>query len=124
MKIHCPVYKDLHAPTRISTETQWQNQFIYKPVDKLVGFDHYYFMKVLKVGAFEAKTHLSQLLDEVEKGALVKISRRGKPLAVLRRDDILSAQVGLRAVSNLRSFCQTKIPINEVVALYEDGRER
>lgn len=35
------------------------------------------------VGAFQAKTQLSQLLDEVEKGVPVTITRHGKPVAVL-----------------------------------------
>lgn len=35
------------------------------------------------VGAFEAKTHLSQLLDEVEKGATITITRHGRPVARL-----------------------------------------
>jgi antitoxin (DNA-binding transcriptional repressor) of toxin-antitoxin stability system len=33
------------------------------------------------VGIFEAKTHLSSLLDEVEKGGEVTITRHGKPVA-------------------------------------------
>lgn len=37
-----------------------------------------------EVGAFEAKTHLSRLLDEVEKGARIVITRHGKPVAELR----------------------------------------
>ncbi len=35
------------------------------------------------VGAFEAKTRLSQLLDQVEKGEIVTITRHGEPVAVL-----------------------------------------
>jgi prevent-host-death family protein len=35
------------------------------------------------VGAFQAKTQLSQLLDQVEKGEAVTITRRGRPVAVL-----------------------------------------
>lgn len=35
------------------------------------------------VGAFEAKTHLSALLDEVEGGAVIIITRHGKPIARL-----------------------------------------
>ncbi|MES2562216.1 MAG: type II toxin-antitoxin system prevent-host-death family antitoxin [Pseudomonadota bacterium] len=35
------------------------------------------------VGAFQAKTQLSQLLDEVEKGEAVTITRRGRAVAVL-----------------------------------------
>jgi prevent-host-death family protein len=36
-----------------------------------------------QVGIIEAKTHLSSLLDEVEKGGEVTITRRGKPVAKL-----------------------------------------
>lgn len=35
------------------------------------------------VGAFEAKTHLSELLDRVAKGERILITNRGKPVAVL-----------------------------------------
>ncbi len=35
------------------------------------------------VGAFEAKTHLSRLLEEVEKGERITITRHGVPVAVL-----------------------------------------
>lgn len=35
------------------------------------------------VGAFEAKTHLGELLDKVERGESVTITRHGKPVAQL-----------------------------------------
>ncbi len=35
------------------------------------------------IGAFEAKTHLSQLLDQVEAGETVVITRHGEPVAEL-----------------------------------------
>jgi prevent-host-death family protein len=35
------------------------------------------------VGAYEAKAHLSQLLDEVQAGNTVTITRHGVPVAVL-----------------------------------------
>ena len=35
------------------------------------------------VSAFDAKTHLSQLLHEVEAGHIITITRRGKPVAKL-----------------------------------------
>jgi prevent-host-death family protein len=40
-------------------------------------------MKVQELGAFEAKTHLSRLLDAVEKGEKIYITRRGKRVAQL-----------------------------------------
>ena len=35
------------------------------------------------IGAFEAKTHLSELLDRVKLGERVTITRRGEPIAML-----------------------------------------
>ena len=36
------------------------------------------------VGSFTAKTHLSALLDRVEKGETIEITRRGRPVALLQ----------------------------------------
>jgi len=72
-------------------------------------------MKTIKVGASEAKTHLSQLLDEVERGAVVKISRRGKPVAILKQDDAISrASI---ALSQIRSLCSKRISMAEISQL-------
>lgn len=38
---------------------------------------------MVSIGAYKAKTHLSQLLAQVEKGERVSISRRGKVVALL-----------------------------------------
>ena len=35
------------------------------------------------VGAYEAKTHLAELLDRVERGERITITRRGVPVALL-----------------------------------------
>ena len=35
------------------------------------------------VGAYEAKTHLAQLLDEVSKGGTITITKPGRPVARL-----------------------------------------
>jgi len=35
------------------------------------------------VGAYEAKTHLPRLLDEVAKGERITITKHGRPVAVL-----------------------------------------
>ena len=37
-----------------------------------------------KIGAFEAKTRLSELLEQVRRGRTFVITRRGKPIAELR----------------------------------------
>lgn len=49
------------------------------------------------VGAYEAKTHLPRLLDEVAKGETITITKHGVPVAVLvpppeaRRRDVAAA---------------------------------
>ncbi|MEP6662348.1 MAG: type II toxin-antitoxin system prevent-host-death family antitoxin [Verrucomicrobiota bacterium] len=40
-------------------------------------------MKIQEIGAFEAKTKLSELLDKVERGQSFRITRRGKCVARL-----------------------------------------
>jgi prevent-host-death family protein len=50
------------------------------------------------VGAFEAKTHLSRLLEEVRGGKIITITRRGVPVAVLAPPGAVGgAQDGHRA---------------------------
>jgi prevent-host-death family protein len=41
-------------------------------------------MKPKKIGAFDAKTRLSELLDRVDKGDVYIITKRGRPVAELR----------------------------------------
>lgn len=41
-------------------------------------------MKVETVGTLEAKTHLSSLLDKVQKGEVIRITKHGKVIAELK----------------------------------------
>jgi prevent-host-death family protein len=41
-------------------------------------------MKRREIGAFEAKTRLSELLDRVDQGQVFVITKRGRPVAELR----------------------------------------
>jgi prevent-host-death family protein len=43
---------------------------------------------MLEIGAFEAKNRLAALLDAVERGEEVTITRRGKPVAKLVRHEL------------------------------------
>ncbi len=38
---------------------------------------------MITIGSFEAKTHWSELLDQVSNGQEITITKRGKPVAVL-----------------------------------------
>ncbi len=75
------------------------------------------------VGAFEAKTHLSSLLEEVAGGEEILITRHGKPLARLVPIDSDGRERRLEAIDRLRSFANGRrlngLSIRE---LRDDGR--
>ena len=56
------------------------------------------------VGAFEAKTHLSSLLEEVAGGEEILITRHCKPLARLVPVASGGRERRLEAIAHLRSF--------------------
>jgi prevent-host-death family protein len=58
------------------------------------------------VGAFEAKTHLADLLDRVERGEVVTISRRGRPVAKLVPAGDGDSDRAAQAVARLRALRQ------------------
>ena len=58
-----------------------------------------------EIGVFEAKTHLSEILDAVEAGESVTITKRGKPVAILspasnKMEQRRAAAAELAAVKN------------------------
>ncbi|OQW63437.1 MAG: prevent-host-death protein [Proteobacteria bacterium HN_bin10] len=57
---------------------------------------------MIKVGAFEAKTQLSALLDKVEQGEDVVITRHGKPIARLVKAEAASLQEVDAAIARLK----------------------
>jgi prevent-host-death family protein len=84
-----------------------------------------------QVGIFDAKTHLSSLVDEVEKGREIVITRHGRPVAKLVRADkydrLTPEQVERRrkAWTELREIGQ-RLKLNltqeEIKARIEEGR--
>jgi prevent-host-death family protein len=82
-----------------------------------------------RVGMFEAKTHLSSLVEEVEKGGEVVITRHGKPVAKLVRaeDRLTPEQLAKRreAIARLREIAN-RLKINatqdEIKSWIEEGR--
>lgn len=60
------------------------------------------------MGAFEAKTHLSQLLEEVSQGEEVLITRHGHALARLVPHNPSQAERRQAAIARLRRFRRGK----------------
>src|SRR3954452_23859067 len=76
------------------------------------------------VGAYEAKTHLPQLLDRVEGGETITITRHGKPIAKLVPASGETAKPDVRAaVEEMKRFRKGRslkgLTIREMV---EEGR--
>lgn len=57
-----------------------------------------------EVGAFEAKTHLAHLLDQVERGETITITRHGKPVARLVPVGGSSRDERRRAIAQLKEL--------------------
>jgi prevent-host-death family protein len=71
-----------------------------------------------EVGAYEAKTHLPRLLDEVEAGATITITRNGRPVA--RLTPVQDANAAAERILALRA----EIPGGKLSmrALIDEGR--
>jgi len=79
-----------------------------------------------QIQASEAKTKFLQLLDDVERGDTLIITRHGKPIArlvpetELRKAEILEAIEGIRALRP--RFGQ--ITVKELLSARDEGRKR
>ncbi len=57
-----------------------------------------------RIGAYEAKTHLPRLLDEVASGEAITITKHGVAVAVLGPATARPALTATDAIEGLRSF--------------------
>jgi len=75
------------------------------------------------VGAFEAKTHLSKLLDRVAKGERITIEKHGVPVAILQPVDAAKQRPTGEVIAELKEFRAGQrldgIPLRDMI---EDGR--
>jgi prevent-host-death family protein len=60
-----------------------------------------------RIGAYEAKTHLPRLLDEVANGEAITITKHGVAIAVLRPASPQPTRTTHEAISGLRAFRRT-----------------
>jgi prevent-host-death family protein len=77
----------------------------------------------IEVGAFEAKTHLSRLLEKVRRGERVTITRRGVPVAVLVPPEEVRRDRTGRAMDELASLRErTRKGRDSIAELRRAGR--
>jgi prevent-host-death family protein len=81
----------------------------------------------LQVGAFEAKTHLPELLRQVRDGMSFTITQRGVAVADLVPTGKQSRQVATDAVQRMREFMKQgaskRMSAAEIKALVNEGRD-
>jgi prevent-host-death family protein len=82
-----------------------------------------------QIQSSEAKAKFSELLDAVEAGETIVISRHGKPVARIVPDDGAQATQGRRAVEALRRFRALQaytgpITVEEILSMRDEGRKR
>jgi prevent-host-death family protein len=76
-----------------------------------------------KVGTFEAKTRLSELLDQVAKGEIITITKHGIPVAELRPVSGLARQNIPAVIERIRQVRQgNRLNGLSLRALIEEGR--
>ncbi|MBN8901508.1 MAG: prevent-host-death family protein [Rhodospirillales bacterium 69-11] len=79
-----------------------------------------------EIQASEAKTYLPQLLDDVERGETILITRHGKPIARLvpetdrRQAEVRQAAANLRA---MRKSKMNKLTLEEILTSRHEGHE-
>ena len=80
------------------------------------------------VGSYEAKTHLPQLLSEVESGKTITITKHGRPIAVLSpaqtttERDVAVVIAEFRAYSREQSRKHGPLSVREIKEMIEEGR--
>jgi prevent-host-death family protein len=76
------------------------------------------------VGAYEAKTHLSQLLDRVARGEEIQITRNGRPVARLVPEPAEEITDIRSVIAEIREFRKGRKLGNDITIreLIEEGR--
>ena len=75
------------------------------------------------VGAYEAKTHLAELLERVRRGERITITKHGVPVAVLQPPDLHPHKDPATVIRELRAF-RRRHPLDGVSIreMLEEGR--
>jgi len=85
--------------------------------------------QVREVQASVAKTHFSQLLDEVERGTTIVILRHGKAIARIVPDEQARRQRHAQAIENLKKLGEEivarhgPITVEEIISSIHEGHK-
>jgi prevent-host-death family protein len=76
-----------------------------------------------EIQASEAKTHLPQLLDDIERGESIIITRHGRAIARLIPEDAMRRGGQAEAVERLKALRATmpRVSLDELMAMRHEG---
>jgi prevent-host-death family protein len=76
------------------------------------------------IQASEAKTKFLRILDDVERGASVIVTRHGKPVARIVPEASVDRERVERAVERMRALRQRigKVSVEEILSMRDEGR--
>ncbi|MCL2878818.1 MAG: type II toxin-antitoxin system prevent-host-death family antitoxin [Treponema sp.] len=78
-----------------------------------------------QIGAFEAKTHFSQIIDKAEQGEDFVVTKRGKPVAKIipfRQDQKMTFQEAVEQLKEMRKLYRGKQGSFNIREAIEEGR--
>ena len=84
-------------------------------------------MPIERIGSFEAKNRLSELLERAKNGQKILITKRNQPMAVLGpvEEDVDAGKGKLELLARVRRLRrQQGTPVASLKALIEEGREQ
>jgi len=76
------------------------------------------------IQASEAKTHFLRILDKVERGESIVITRHGKPVARISPESATDRERVRRAIDSIREIHKRTKPVSlaEILAARDEGR--
>ncbi len=76
------------------------------------------------IQASEAKTHFLRILDDVERGESIIITRRGKPIARISPQVEIDRERVQRAIDGMRALRKRigKMTVEEILSARDEGR--
>ena len=82
-------------------------------------------LEMREIQASEAKAHLPQLLDDVERGETLIITRHGRAIARIVPEVDRRQEEAARAIENIRMLRERngRVTIEELLSAREEGRK-
>lgn len=77
-----------------------------------------------QIQASEAKSHFLQLLDEVERGETLIITRHGRPIARIAPEEDVKQEEIDRAIESIKELRKRtgRITVEELISARDEGR--